>query len=260
MSKIIKLKVNNLFNLNYNSNTFIYPKTFFDKVYTSNSIRNNTIKYDFNLFNNRIQSIQETVNHIKNNTIYFQENNQKLLDIIDREEKALNIIKANNSEINNLKTISYKNIIFFKYNKFFANIEPTLNDFKIIKNGLINSSFQNKFIQNRFYESIIRFLINRNFVIEYTEDGKTYCKIPITPFILEYNNYFLNLIFNANYGNNLYINNMEDFYSYDPSLDDSKDNYYKNVEYAIINKNSLNDTQFTQNAYNFILIGNNIPT
>ena len=43
MSKIIKLKANNLFNLNYNSNIFIYPKTFFDKVYISNSIRNNTI-------------------------------------------------------------------------------------------------------------------------------------------------------------------------------------------------------------------------
>ena len=115
MSKIIKLKVNNLFNLNYNSNTFIYPKTFFDKVYTSNSIRNNTIKYDFNLFNNRIQSIYEKVNHIKNNTIYFQENNQKLLDIIDCEKKALNVIEANNSEINNLKIISYKDTLVINY-------------------------------------------------------------------------------------------------------------------------------------------------
>lgn len=255
MSKIIKLKVNNLFNLNYNSNTFIYPKIFFDKVYISNSIRNNTIKYSFNLFNNRIQSIQETVNHIKNNTIYFQENNEKLLDIIDREEKALNVIEANIAQINSLN-INYKYAIFFKYDN---NIKPTLDDFKIIKNSLINS-YQNTFINNTFYNSIIKFLINKNFVIEYTEDGKTYYKIPITPFILEYNNYFLNLIFNANYRNYYYINNMEDFYSYNPSLDDSEDNYYKNVEYAIINKNSLNDTQFIQNTYNFILIGDNIPT
>ena len=258
MSKIIKLKVNNLFNLNYNSNTFIYPKIFFDKVYTSNSIRNNTIKYDFNLFNNRIQSIQETVNHIKNNTIYFQENNQKLLDIIDREEKALNVIEANIAQINNINE-NYKHVIFFKYDTTFTGTKPTLDDFKIIKNGLINSS-QNMFINNTFYASIIRFLINKNFITEYTEDEKTYYKIPITPFILEYNNYFLNLIFNVNYANTQYIVNIEDFYSYDPSLDDSNDNYYKNVEYAIINKNSLNNTQFTQNTYNFILIGDNIPT
>ena len=52
--RVSYLIVVNFKNLNYNSNTFIYPKTFFDKVYTSNSIRNNTIKYDFNLFNNRI--------------------------------------------------------------------------------------------------------------------------------------------------------------------------------------------------------------
>lgn len=260
MSKIIKLKVNNLFNLNYNSNTFIYPKIFFDKVYISNSIRNNTIKYSFNSFNSKIQSIYETTNYIKNKTIYFQENNQKLLDIIDREEKALSLINTNITKINNLKIISYKNIIFFKYNKFFANIEPTLNDFKTIKNGLINSSFQNRYIQNRFYESIIRFLINKNFVIEYTENENFYCKIPIIPFILEYNNYFLNLIFNVNNTNSSYIINIEDFYSYDPSLNDSEDNYYKNVEYAIINKNSLNDTQFTEDTYNFILIGDNIPT
>lgn len=256
MSKIIKLKVNNLFNLNYNSNTFIYPKTFFDKVYTSNSIRNNTIKYDFNLFNNRIQSIQETINHIKNNTIYFQENNEKLLDIIDREEKALNVIEANNNEINNLKIISYKDTLVINY--YSATQKPSLEDFKLIKEALNQS--KEKYLVNWFYQRIIPFLIEENFITRYIENEVTYYKMPIIPFVLKYNNYFLNLILNINLSTVNYFKNKNDLQPYSPSFEISNDNSYKNIEYALLFESDLTNSQFLQNVKNFTLIGDNIPT
>lgn len=255
MSKIIKLKVNNLFNLNYNSNTFIYPKTFFDKVYTSNSIRNNTIKYDFNLFNNRIQSIQETVNHIKNNTIYFQENNEKLLDIIDREKKALNTIEANIAQINNLKIISYKDTLVINY--YSATQKPSLEDFKLIKEALNQS--KEKYLVNWFYQRIIPFLIEENFITRYIENEVTYYKMPIIPFVLKYNNYFLNLILNVNSSTVNYFKNRNDLQPYNPSFEISNDNRYKNIEYALLFESDLTNSQFLQNVKNFTLIGDNIP-
>lgn len=256
MSKIIKLKANNLFNLNYNSNTFIYPKTFFDKVYISNSIRNNTIKYSFNSINSKIQSIYETTNYIKNKTIYFQENNQKLLDIIDREEKALNLITADYTEINNLKIISYKDTLVINY--YSATQKPSLDDFKLIKKALNQS--KEKYLSNWFYQGIIPFLIKENFVTKHIENEVTYYKMPIIPFVLKYNNYFLNLILNVNSSSVNYFKNRNDLQPYNPSFEISNDNRYKNIEYALLFESDLTDNQFLQNVKIFTLIGDNIPT
>lgn len=256
MSKIIRLTSNNLFN-NINSiNSYIYPKIFFDKVYTSNNIRNNTIKYNFNYFDEQIYKINTNIININDNIIYFQKNKIELQKIIEQETVALNQINKDIQSINNMIDINFNYVNVFSY--FHNNIKPTLNDFKQIKIGLTISKFDqsNLYTDNMFYKNIIKFLITKNFIIEYNTD---YYKIPIVPFIIKYDNYFLNLIFSANKANYIYISNMDDLYSYDPSIEESLDNKYQNVEYAIINKQTLTTNDFIRNLGNFILIGDNIP-
>ena len=84
--------------------------------------------------------------------------------------------------------------------------------------------------------------------------------MPIIPFVLKYNNYFLNLILNVNLSNVDYFKNRNDLQPYNPSFEISNDNYYKNIEYALLFESNLTNSQFLQNVKNFTLIGDNIPT